>query len=74
MNQYNDIPMIKILDLSKYSTFRLVATHSKYYKAHGLKCYKCQKPLNGQKIVSKGGNGSIKYYCIPCAKQLYFIK
>lgn len=47
-----------------------------YIKRFGLRCYKCGKIFNeNEVIVTKfAGSGRTKYYCIECAKNLYFIK
>ena len=62
---------IIILDHKNY--LRLTKL-SNYVEKFGWECYRCRRKLNmGEKVVSVRGHGKTRYYCLSCAKDLYYI-
>ncbi|MEM3423569.1 MAG: hypothetical protein QXE51_03295 [Nitrososphaeria archaeon] len=66
---------IRKIKLTESNLMRMYKIGS-YIKRFGLTCYKCKKIFaQNEVIVSKiMGSGRTKYYCLDCAKKLYFIK
>jgi len=59
--------------LTRETYYRLLKT-SKYAQRFGLECHRCRRKFFiGEKILSHKGGGKSKYYCLACAKDLYYI-